>query len=182
VRREPAARKKFTELRSGLGWQSSRESRSAPRRFNAGTTCRLIRARGLARLSAWFAFGFTFSEVNRYTIEVDRQNELWRTGANPSPDLMLIPTGGTDGETVDDEGETVADGIRISGSLVDDVSEHLEHRNEKVASLLLIHPDRRLGRPCIRGAGDAVALAESAKALMRDFARRWKLSTQGNTE
>ena len=50
--------------------------------INSATSCRLIRARGLARLSAWFAFGFTFSEVNRYTIEVDQQGQHWRTDAN----------------------------------------------------------------------------------------------------
>jgi hypothetical protein len=43
------------------------------------TNCRLIRARGLARLSAWFAFGHTFSEVAGYTVEVQQQQELWRT-------------------------------------------------------------------------------------------------------
>jgi hypothetical protein len=142
--------------------------------INSGTTCRLIRARGLARLSAWFAFGFTFSEVNRYAIEVDQQGQHWRTDATPSPDFSIVCEGLDVGEAIDNEGTTVAVGISVSGSLADDVRHHLEQRQEKVASLLLIRPNRELGHGCLRGAGDAVALAMSAKPIMRDFAKHWR--------
>lgn len=142
--------------------------------INSGTACRLVRARGLARLSAWFAFGFTFSEVNRYTIEVDQQGEHWRTDATPSPDFSLVPAVAAAGEVIDGEGTTVAVGISVTGSLADDVRHHLEHRREKVASLLLIQPNRELGHNCLRGAGDAVALAISVKSVMRDFAKDWR--------
>ncbi len=144
--------------------------------INAGMSCRLVRARGLARLSAWFAFGFTFSEVNRYTIEVDQQGQHWRTDSTPSPDFSLIHEGPTTGEVIDGEGTTVAVGISVTGSLAEDVREHLEHRREKVASLLLLQPNRGLGHDCIRGAGDAVALAVSAKSVMREFAKHWRAS------
>lgn len=143
-------------------------------RINREASCRLIRARGQARLSAWFAFGFTFSEVNRYTIEVDQQQELWRTDATPSRDFALFPTGGSEGDIIDGEGHSVAVGISVSGSLAEDVREDLVHRQEKVTALLLLQPNRKLGRECLRSAGDAVALAESAKGLTRDFVRRWK--------
>lgn len=142
--------------------------------INSSTSCRHIRARGLARLSAWFAFGFTFAEVNRYTIEVDQQGEHWRSDATPSPDFSLVPIGSASGEIIDGEGETVAVGISISGSLVDDVRQDLERRSEKVASLLLVQPNRELGQGCLRGAGDAVALSIAAKSVMRDFAKQWR--------
>ena len=141
--------------------------------INSSTPCRHIRARGLARLSAWFAFGFTFAEVNRYTIEVDQQGELWRSDATPSADFTLTLSGPTSGDIIDGEGRTVAVGISISGSLDDDVRRDLGRRTEKVASLLLLQPNRELGQSCLRGAGDAVALAISAKSVMRDFAKRW---------
>lgn len=140
---------------------------------NSGTSCRLIRARGLARLSAWLAFGFTFSEVNRYTIEVDQQGEHWRTDATPSPDFSVASTVGSDGEILDGEGSTVAVGISVSGQIDEDVRRHLAERDQKVASLLLIRPNRELGRECLRGAGDAVALASESKRLIRDFVARW---------
>lgn len=142
-------------------------------RINAGTSCRLVRARGLARLSAWFAFGFTFSEVNRYTIEVDQQGQYWRTDAEPSPDFTLVLDGPPAGEVIDGEGSVVAVGISVSGSLADDVRRDLEHRRDKVASLLLIRGSRELGHGCLRGAGDAVSLANSTKSILRDFAKHW---------
>ncbi len=142
-------------------------------RINKETSCRLIRARGQARLSAWFAFGSTFSEVNRYTIEIDQQGQLWRTDATPSPDFSVLSSGPIAGEAIDGEGFTVAVGISVTGSLESDVRQHLEQRKEKVASLLLLRPSRELGHDCLRGAGDAVALAIAAKSLLRDFVKHW---------
>ena len=89
--------------------------------------------------------GFTFSEVNRYTIEIDQRGQLWRTDATPSPDFSLTLAGPTAGEVIDGEGSTVAVGISVSGSLEDDVRQDLEHRREKVASLLLVRPNREMG-------------------------------------
>ena len=64
------------------------------------TNCRLVRARGLARLSAWFAFGYTFSEVAGYTIEVQQQQDLWRTDALPTAGFGVTATNGSEGETI----------------------------------------------------------------------------------
>src|SRR5262249_39041881 len=47
-------------------------------RINGETTMRLVRARGLSRLSAWFAFGHTFSDVARYTVEVAQAEDIWQ--------------------------------------------------------------------------------------------------------
>src|SRR5205823_3048261 len=79
-----------------------------------------------------------------------------------------------DGETLHGEGTTVAVGISVTGDLAPDVRSDLEGRTEKVASLLLIRPERELGRECLRGAGDAVALAVGVKQLCQAFAKRWK--------
>ena len=92
----------------------------------------------------------------------------------PSPDFSISPEGPQYGEVIDGEGTTVAVGISISGSLADDVRLHLQNRKEKVASLLLIRPNRDLGHGCLRGAGDTVALAISSKSMMRDFANHWQ--------
>ncbi len=44
---------------------------------------KLIRARGLARLSAWFGFGYAFSTVAGYVIEVEQSEERrWRSDAS----------------------------------------------------------------------------------------------------
>jgi hypothetical protein len=142
-------------------------------KINNETDCRLIRARGQARLSPWIAFGHVFCEVNRYTIEVDQFGNLWRTDAEASPDFV-VNANGPDGEILDGEGTAVAVGISVTGDLAADVRNDLEGRTEKVASLLLIRPERELGRDCLRGAGDAVALAGAVKKFSQAFAKRWK--------
>ncbi|MEK6281731.1 MAG: SAVED domain-containing protein [Acidobacteriota bacterium] len=136
---------------------------------------RLIRARGLARLSAWFAFGFTFSEVARYVLEVDQNARLWRTDAPTNQDFrVLVSEGGsTEGELIDGDGETVAVGISVSGTLDYDVRDYLSTRKERIAALLLLRPERELGRECLRDGGDAVALADSVKSYTRQFVKHW---------
>lgn len=146
-------------------------------RVNDDTNCRLIRARGLSRLSAWFAFGYTFSEVARYTIEVDQQGNHWRTDAVKNKDFGLTLTNNgasPNGEVLDGEGTTAAVGISVTGSLDEDVRAFLAERTEKVSALLLIRPERDLGRECLRNAGDVIALADGAKEYMRIFVKHWK--------
>lgn len=146
-------------------------------RINIEHDIRLIRARGLARLSAWSAFGYVFSEVARYTIEVDQTGKLWRTDAPRSKDFEIIVSGNgafPEGEILDGEGETVAVGISITGSLDDDVRAYLGKRTEKVAALLLLRPERNLGSECVSCAGDVVALAHGVKDSIRAFVKKWK--------
>jgi hypothetical protein len=151
------------------------EVRRLEAKINEETECRLIRARGLARLSAWFAFGFTFSEVARYTIEVDQNGKLWRTDASPNAEfrVMVDNNGSTDGELIDGDGKTVAIGISVTGPLNEDVRKYLSGRMEKVAALLLLRPERELGRECLRDDGDVVALVDGVKALTRNFVKKW---------
>jgi hypothetical protein len=132
---------------------------------NDGVASRLVRARGLARLSAWFAFGHTFSDVARYTVEVDQQGARWRTDQPPSS-LSVVEharediAGGVAG--------AVAVAISVTGLLVRDVRTHL--RETKAASaVLFLQPDRSLGRDCFTEAGDVVAFARSAKEHLRSF-------------
>ena len=141
-------------------------------KINKETDCRLIRARGQARLAPWFALGHVFCEVNRYTIEVDQFGKHWRTDAEPSPDFALR-SNAPDGEKVDGDGTTVAVGISVTGDLTDDVRKDLEGRTERVAALLLVRPEREPSRECLRGAGDAVALATGVKKLIQPFVKRW---------
>lgn len=143
-------------------------------RINRETNCRLIRARGLARLSAWFALGFSFPEVARFTIEVEQQGQFWRTDVKPNENFKLNITSkdaDLNGETIDGTGKVVAVGISVTGLIDDDVRRHLEARTEQIAALLLIRPQRELGRDCLQGAADAVALAYGAKDLIRAFVK-----------
>jgi hypothetical protein len=140
-------------------------------RVSSETKKRLVRARGLARLSAWFAFGHVFCDVARYIIEVEQQGQFWQTDASPSGDFTLT-SNAPDGEVLDVDGESVAVAISVSGDLEADIRRHLQNRTEKVKAVLFVRPTRNLDRYCLRNAGDAVALADGVKATMREFAKR----------
>jgi hypothetical protein len=171
--------KKSHQLKDPSDWNARLlpELTALESRISEETTSRLIRARGLSRLSAWFAFGFTFSEVARYTIEVDQFGAHWRTDAKRSLDFPLMITsaaGSADGEKIDGEGTTVAVGISVTGSLDADVRTYLNERTEKISALLLLQPKRELGRECLRSAGDVVALADGVKDYIRALVKQRK--------
>jgi hypothetical protein len=126
---------------------------------------------------AWCAFGFTFSEVGGFTIEVQQQDAHWQTDVEPSADFRLIATEEAypkSGGVAHDTPTTIACGISISGSIDDDVVKHVGAAPELgVSALLLLRPDRELGRNALQSAGDAVALARHAKNQMREFVKRF---------
>jgi hypothetical protein len=137
------------------------------RRLGEGSTTRMIRARGLARLSAWFALGHTFSDVARYTIEIDQQGKLWRTDAAPSA-LAVVETGRE--EIAGGDPDAMAVGISVTGSLEEDVRTHLRAART-AAAVLFLQPDRELGRGCFSSAADVTAFARAAKERMRRFVK-----------
>src|SRR6185312_7280582 len=105
----------------------------------------ISRARGPARLSSWFAFGYTFSEVAGYTIEVQQQQDLWRSDAAPTAGFGVTAANGPEGEIITRGGTAVACGISVTGSLEEDVRRHVaEYSDSSVSALLLIRPERDL--------------------------------------
>jgi hypothetical protein len=135
--------------------------------LNVQRGARLIRARGLARLSAWFAFGHTFSDVARYTIELDQNGRLWRTDATAT-DVEAIETGQ---ERLDvGDSASVALGISVTGSLEADVRAYVAATGAASATLFL-QPNRGLGRTAFASAGDVVGFAKTAKEHMRAFVK-----------
>lgn len=137
------------------------------KQLDTGSTARLIRARGLARLSAWFAFGHTFSDVARYTIEVDQQGKLWRTDAPPSA-LTVVEHASDQSEGC--EPSTVAVGISVTGPLEEDVLADLR-ATRAASAVLFLRPDGGLGHECFSSAGDVTAFARAAKERIRAFVK-----------
>ena len=134
------------------------------KRAAADSTARLLRARGLARLSAWFAIGYVFSPLAGYRIEVEQNGERWRNNAAPSADLVLVE------EAIEDRGgdpDTLAVGVSLTGDLGGDVRLALADLGEPAGTLLLLGTNRGLGRT-LRDAGDVVALADQLQARMRN--------------
>ena len=133
------------------------------KRAAADSTARLLRARGLARLSAWFAIGYVFSPLAGYAIEVDQNGERWRNDATPAADLALVEDAL---EARGGDPNTLAVGVSLTGDLGGDVRQALADLGEPAASLLLVSTNRGLGRT-IRDAGDLTALADQLQARMR---------------
>ncbi|HVZ18722.1 MAG TPA: SAVED domain-containing protein [Terriglobales bacterium] len=151
------------------------ELRSTLEEIRSATPCKLVRVRGLARLSAWFAFGFTFSEVAGYTIEVEQQDQHWRTDTAPAADFEVQSYGkdeALDGDDTVRSDATVACGISVTGDLEQDVRNHLRTLEaDAVSRVLFLRPNRQLGRDCLRSAADAVALARGVKEHLRRFVK-----------
>jgi len=135
--------------------------------LNEASAARLIRVRGLARLSAWFAFGHTFSDVARYTVEVDQQGRLWRTDAVPSG--LVVREHGR-GRVEGGDSSAVAVGISVTGSLEEDVRAYLRE-SRSAGAVLFLRPDRPFGRECFGVAADVAAFARGAKDLMRSYVK-----------
>lgn len=170
--------KKGHQLKDPEAWNSQLlpELEALEVRVKQETHARLVMAWGQARLPPWFAFGFVFSQVAGYTIEIDQNGALWRTDAIPSRDFELVIAGSgesLEGEIVDGEGSSVAVGISVSGDLGDDVRSYLKAQGENIAALLLLKPDGILGDRRLCSDSDAIALVDGAKSLMRSFVRRW---------
>ncbi len=145
---------------------------SVQKKVNDQTRATLIRARGFSRLSPWFAFGFTFSQVSGYTIEVNQNDRLWRTDANASPNFKLTSENGK-GESFDSNSEAVAVGLSVTGSIEADVREYITKLGN-VKALLLLRPENKLGTDCLQTAGDVVALTQQFKVMTREFVRERK--------
>jgi hypothetical protein len=132
----------------------------------------LIKAGGKSRLSPWFAFGFIFSSVADYTIEIEIPTQQWRTDAEENPNFSLIVADGQDplyGETITGLGNTVAIGISLETTFGEDVQRYLqEQQNEQVNSLLLVHTNPAK----LNQAGDAIALANQVKRYASAFVKQ----------
>jgi hypothetical protein len=134
-------------------------------RINRETAARVIRARGLARLSAWFAFGNVFSRVAGYEIEIQQGAAQWRTDTQPSADFKLIVTSTP---AAAEHAAVLAVGLSVTGSLVADMRAYL-HSTGFAGGVLELEPQNGPSREVFRNAGDAAAFAAEAKKTIRQW-------------
>ena len=80
------------------------------RRIEEEATARLLRVRGLSRLSPWFAVGYTFRETTGWEIEAKQGTSLWRTDSPASDGEPIIAH-----EDLDGDKRTVALSIGVTG-------------------------------------------------------------------
>ncbi len=139
------------------------------KKVNAETGATLIRARGFSRLSPWFAFGHVFSGVSSYTIEVNQNENIWRTNQEASAGFKLV-SDNSGGESFGSNTKTVAVGLSVTGNLAADVRNYIT-TNRAADALLLLKPEGNMGPDALKNGGDVVALAQQFKQQVRDFVK-----------
>ena len=150
--------------------------RDLERHIHSETTNRLIRARGAARLSPWFALGFMFPEVAGYTIEVEQRVaggrvERWRSDTPRASDFrmktMSLPEGVG---PFSGPSNALAVAIGVTDSIAGDVLRYLQ-QNSVAANLIVMEPEQGPSQSAFRSAGDVTAFAGEVKQLLRRFVR-----------
>jgi hypothetical protein len=162
------------ELMDGYGYNKTLlpKIQATQQKVNDETQATLIRARGLSRLSPWFAFGHTFSGVAGYSIEVDQNGALWRTDEKANPDFKLISENNT-GDALGSNTGTVAIGLSVTGPVGPDLRDHVT-KTGGVDALLLLRPEGNLGVGALKSGGDVVAMCQQFKPMAREFVRQNK--------
>jgi len=141
------------------------ELQALEQRINQEQAPKLIRARGLARLSTWFALGHVFSRVAGYQIEVEQNGLLWRTDAPPSGDFSMVATRTPDGSA---RTSTLAVGISVTGSLHSDLTNYLQSSGFQ-GGVLELEPGLGPSRDVFKSAGDVTAFVTASKNHMRHW-------------
>jgi hypothetical protein len=118
---------------------------------------------GKARLSAWFAIGWTFQGQAGWTLEVDQRGAWWRNDVAGAFDFTLA----TAAEDFEGDAGTLAVGISVTDDLAGDVRNYLKEAGSPAGKLLLVQPARGLGPTALRGPEDAVALANQLRTAIR---------------
>ena len=124
-------------------------------------------------MSAWFAFGYVFSSVKDYVIELNIPSQSWRTDTEANQDFSLSVVDTQNplyGETISGQGDTVAIGISSTEAILDqDIRRYLQRQDKQIIALLTLHSNHEK----LRNAGDAVALASSVKKYASAFVKQY---------
>jgi hypothetical protein len=133
-------------------------------RIETENGARLLRVRGLARLSPWFAVGYTFRETAGWAIETSQYGKLWRTNDPASDDAITVsPVDELAGESA-----LVAVSIGVTGDPTADVRRYLEASGHPAGRLVSIRTPRS-GNEAIRDGGDLVRLASVVKGTLQSL-------------
>jgi len=129
------------------------------------TPTRLLRVAGRARLSVWFAVGWTFARPAGWILEVDQNGTWWRNDTPAAADIDLV----TAEEDRGGDPGTIAVGVSVTGDLAGDVRNYLASAGEPAGRLVLVQLSSGLGQ-VVRDAADPVRLADRLREVIRTAA------------
>lgn len=140
------------------------------KRFAALPGGKYIDLRGKLSLTAGLGIGAAFPRVGGFSFRIEQPTggdiHLWRSDA-PSSDARFVIVG-EDGA----EGEELAVGLSITGRGLPDLERFVAAAG--IPAFVYAEPGGGTGNAAIRSAGDAAALAASAKELIRETRERYR--------
>lgn len=146
--------------------------RDARKQFAALPDGKYIDLRGKLSLTAGVAVGAAFPQVAGFSFRVEQptggETYLWRSDAPPSDSRFTIV------EEAGSAGDDVALGLSISGSGLANLKRSVTAMG--TPAYVYAEPATGTGQQAIRSAADAVALANSAKELIRSMRERYSAS------
>jgi hypothetical protein len=136
------------------------ELRAKAARITRETDARLLRVRGKARLSVWFAVGYVFRQTTGWTLEADHYGSLWRTDTPRSAMPLETTVAELPGPS-----SAAAVAVSITGDAIPAVLRHLKVVDDPVSRLIHVRVEDP-GRESITSAGDLIAVADAIRAAV----------------
>jgi SMODS-associated and fused to various effectors sensor domain len=130
-------------------------------RIATETSARLLRVRGAARLSPWFAVGYTFRRTTGWTIETNLGGASWRTDTPPSQETPTIAR-----QELEGEASVLALAVGVTGDPTPQVRTYLASQGDPAGALMTVLSPR-LGNLAIEEAGQLSRLADSIKTAIQ---------------
>jgi hypothetical protein len=122
------------------------------------------------RLAAGFLAGFELSDVAGFSVAVQQRDEEWASGGERAD--VIVAT-----ETIElGRGDELAIGISVAADLADDVRAYVDQEGLAVGRLVVLRPERGVGRTAIGGPADARGLASAIVDAVRTEVRGTNVS------
>jgi hypothetical protein len=150
---EPAARR---ELRDPSGWNDILR----PQLRDAIDTIRQLDIRdvllaGKMRLATGFLAGFELSDVAGFSIAVRQRDEEWVSSGEHAGVTVTA-------ETIElGRGDQLAVSFSVAADITDDVRAYMDREGLAAGKLVVIRPERGVGRTAVAGPADARGLASA---------------------
>jgi len=134
---------------------------------------RYIDFRGNLPLTTVLAVGAEFPDVGGFSFRTQQptgtETNLWRSDTPPTQARFRY-----EALVGSDQGEDIALFLSISGDGRADAENFLDENRGTTSGLIYAEPDSGSGQTAIRTAGDAVALADHAKQLIRESRTKYR--------
>jgi CBASS immunity sensor of nucleotide second messenger signals len=148
------------------------ELRSARERLAALSNGKYADVRGKLPLSAAMAVGFALPEVAGFRLRAEQptggETHLWRSDAPASQKTFVVV------KEIGEPGEDIVIGLSITGRGLTEMQQLMSAL--RASALVYAEPEGGTGPASIGNAGDVVALARSAKTLIRMAKEKYRSS------